>query len=123
MNLQEINELSKNSELRKRVKSAILVAATQISGEDPTTVTPALTAIQAQKRHSRATLVINSSQKQAEVFANAISAQPGLYSTIQIGENDELVYEGTGTLDGDIQFTVNSVWDDVAGVSYEDKQP
>ena len=122
MTLEEQYDLSKNSELRKLTEAAILITATQISGEDPTNY-GGLGSVWSQKRHTRATQVINSAQSQSIIFANSVSAQVGFNSVITVDEDGSLIYEGIGTLDQDLLFTVNSVWDDVAGVSYEDKQP
>jgi len=111
-----IYALSKNAEFNKIISASIEKAASQISGED----SAPYTAIWARKRHDLASNVINDMQGYAVIFANICSAQPGLYSTITINPDGTLT--STGDIDSDTDFTVNSVWDDVAKVSYDEKQ-
>lgn len=112
------NILLLSRQIRDKVESGIALAATQISGEDPTAPVINLTAIQASKRHSLATSVLNNTQEYAKRFALPCAAQQGL--------NDEydsnLNYIGANE-DSSINFTINSVWDDMAGVSYSDLNP
>jgi hypothetical protein len=119
----DIYDLSINNEFKEIIQVAMLKAATQISGEDPTGKTD----IEALKRHNLATNAIRSTESWTIIFADTCSAQPGLYSVVSVGgtglPTDPLVYAGGDTLDNAIEFTVNSVWDDVAGVSYADKNP
>ena len=115
----EINTLAKNAEFRKIVESSIVKAATLISGEDST----ALTDSEASKRHDKATSVLNNSQSQLMGFSYAAAAQSGLNTVITIEDDQSLTYTGTGTLDSDIDFTIASIWDDMSGVSFADKQP
>lgn len=119
MSNTKIYNLGYNSELRKITEASILLAATQISGEDPS----GKTAIEASKRHSLATRVLNGSQSMAMIFAKAVAAQPGFNTVVDINSDGSLNYTGTGSLDGDLDYTVASIWDDVAGVSFADKQP
>ena len=120
----EINQLAKNPEFRKRIESAIVLAATQISGENPVKPDPApdLTVIQAQRRHNKATTVLNDSQNETPKFAYAAAAQAGLNSVIGINEDGSLNYTGGASLDGDIAFIITNIWDDMSGVSYADLQ-
>ena len=122
-NLQ-INTLAKNSELRKIIESSIVVAAVKISGENPGAVTPNLTEVQARKRHAKATSVLANSQLQAPSFAYAAASQPGLNSVITINTDGSLTYTGSNPqgLDGDVDYIIESIWDDLSGVSYEDLQ-
>jgi len=113
----DIWALSKNAEFRKIVSASIEKAASQISGENPLL----LTAVWAQKRHALATKVILNVQGYAMIFAGICSAQAGLYSTITINPDGSLT--SSGDIDSDTDFTVNAVWDGVAGISYDEKQP
>ena len=113
----DIYDLMKNAEFKQIITASIEKAASQISGENPLL----LTAIWAQKRHALATRVINDAQGYAVIFADVCAAQAGLYSTITINPDGSLT--SSGDIDSDIDFTVNSVWDDVAGISYDEKQP
>ncbi len=118
MDTLEINELAKNSEFRKRIESAIVWAANQISGEDSTS----LTEIQAQKRHNKATTVLNGSQVETPKFSYGAAVQSGLNTVIEINEDGSLDYTGGGTLDSDIAYVITTIWDDMSGVSYADLQ-
>jgi hypothetical protein len=115
----EIYELGYNQNFKENIQVAILKAATQVSGEDPSGMSDE----KRDKRHNLATAVIGSPGGYSIIFANICAAQSGLYSVITVEEDDSLTYTGGGTLDGDIEFTVDSVWDDVAGVSYVDNNP
>ena len=119
MDNEEIWVLSRNSEFQKRIGSSIAKAAAAISGEDPAPYTQ----IWVDKRHKLATSVINSNGTYTKTFSINSAAQSGLNSVITINVDGSLQYTGVGTLDADIDFTVISLWDDVAGVSYDDKQP
>jgi hypothetical protein len=122
MDNKQIYELSVNNEFNQRISSSIAKSANNISGEDPSSY-GGVGSIWANKRHQLATNVINTPKSFAKIFALQAAAQPGLNSVITIESNGSLTYTGAGTLDNDIDFTVNSLWDDVAGVSYEDKNP
>jgi hypothetical protein len=115
---KHIYDLGINSELRKLTEGSIMVAATQISGEDPA----GKTTIELAKRQSLANRVISGSQRQAIIFAKAVAAQAGFYSVVTIEASGSLTYTGTGTLDSDLDFTVSSVWDDIAGITFADTQ-
>lgn len=121
MSNDKIYKLGMNAQLRELTEASILVAATQISGEDPSNPENPLTPVRAAKRHSLATSVCNGSQAMAMKFAKCVAAQSGFYSVVDINQDGTLNYTGGGSLDGDLDFTVNSVWDDIAGVSFDDK--
>ncbi len=118
----EVYQLAYNSEFKKRISSSIAIAASAISGEDPTSYGGAGSAW-SNKRHSLATRVINDNTGFAKIFSINSAAQTGLNTVIEINPDGSLNYIGGGSLDSDIDFTINSLWDDVAGVSYEDKNP
>ena len=112
------NILLLSRQIRDKVETGIALAATQISGEDPTAPIINLTVTQAAKRHALATSVLNNTQQYAKRFALPCAAQQGL--------NDEydsnLNYIGTNE-DNAINFTINSIWDDMSGVSFLDLNP
>ena len=111
MTNENILLLSQKDDFRKKIQSGIVLAATQISGETPTNLTDA----QAAKRQSLANNVLTNSQEYAKRFSLACAAQQGLNDSYDA----DLNYIGTNE-DSDINFTINSVWDDMAGVSYLD---
>lgn len=119
MSNTKIYQLGRNAELREITEASILRAATEISGEDPADkgVNEAL------KRHILATQVINNSQQKAIIFAKAVAAQSGFYTVVDINADGSLNYTGGESLDSDLDFTIRSIWNDVAGVSYTDEQP
>jgi hypothetical protein len=110
----KILELSNKTEFVKRIKVAYILAATNIVGENPA----AYTAIQATKRHNLATAILNDPSKYQRKFALVLAVQPGLNDKY---DPETLDYIGTNQ-DADIAFTINSIWDDMSGVSYADKQ-
>ena len=117
----EIFELSKNSEFHKRIAASVAKAANSISGEDPTSV-GGVSSNWANKRHNLATKVIFDSQGYTKIFALQAAAQSGLNTVIEIVETDgSLLYTGSNDIDNDIDYVIASLWDDVAGVSYGDK--
>ncbi|MCP4586007.1 hypothetical protein [Pseudoalteromonas sp.] len=122
MNNLEIYQLAYNSEFQKRISSSIAGAASAISGENPTSV-GGVGSSWANKRHALATRVINDNTGFTRILSFNSAAQAGLNTVVEINPDGSLNYIGTGSLDSDIDFTVSSLWDDVAGVSYEDKNP
>lgn len=115
---EKIYNLGRNAELRRITESSIITAATKISGENPA----GMGENEVIKRHSLATRVINGSQNQAIIFAKTVASQVGFYSIVDINEDGSLNYTGTQTLDEALNYTVETVWSDVAGVSYSDEQ-
>ena len=121
MDNKGIFELSVNAEFSQRIAASVAKAANQISGEDPTSY-GGVGSDWANKRHDLATRSINNSTAYSKIFSLQAAAQSGLNSVITIESNGSLTYTGGGTLDADIDFTITSLWDDVAGVSFEDIQ-
>jgi hypothetical protein len=122
MNYLQIQDLINNAEFRKRISSAISVAATNISGEDPTSV-GGQGSTWSNKRHALATGVLRDNQGYTKVFSINSATQPGLNTVIEINPDGSLNYIGGNSLDQDIEYTVSSIWDDTSGVSYDDKNP
>ena len=111
--------LGTNANFIKIVKMAILKTSSSIIGENPTTTPEIVTT----KRHSLGMAVINSTEAQAKAWALHIAAQGTISVTID-NQTAELTYTGGGTsLDSDIEFTVSSLWNDRAGVTYSELNP
>lgn len=88
--------LANNEDFRKRIEVAIITAAVDINGE-----TPSGNANIDGKRKALALSIINSPSSYVERFAKSVVTNVA----ISVSSND-----------GDIQFTVNSVWNDIAGI-------
>lgn len=93
--------LAVNAAFRDRVKVATVIAAVAIQGE----AVGAFSEQQYQKRQRLSSRVLTNPAGPLESFVWAVTANAAITS---------------GSTDGDIQFTVNSVWDDVAGVDAGD---
>ena len=91
-------DLSQDAIHRKRVQIAMAVAATQIGGE----AQASFTVEQWDKRAQLAADVLRDPLAWIDKFA------------IAVGSNAVIV---VGSTDNDIQFTVDSIWDDMAGVT------
>lgn len=90
--------LAANPDFQLRVKVAIATAATQVAGEAQGQLSAAVYA----KRQTLAFDVLRDSPRWVERWAWAIVSNPAI--------------TGAST-DSDIQFTVNSMWNDLAGVT------
>lgn len=84
-----------------RVRVAVVSAAKDVMGESKGSKTDAAFA----KRQSFAHVVLSNSAGYLDRFVWAVVANPAITATSD---------------DSDIQFTVNSVWDDLAGVTITD---
>lgn len=106
-----------NPDFIQTVKIAILKTATSIAGEDTTSMQP----IVATKRHALTQQVFQSPEVQAAKFALHLAS----LGTIDVTAlpDGTLTYNGGSTLDNDVEFSVVSVWDDRAGVTYGDLNP
>jgi len=91
--------LSKNETFIKKTETLMLKAANSIVGET------GLSAIVLQKRANLAAKVYYDISAYKRIFASLIAAQ----GTLTLASSDN-----------DIEFTINAVWNDLAGVSYED---
>lgn len=105
MTLAQAVTLANDQTFIDRVTAAAVAAALQIQGE-----APGNTPTRAAKRSDLATAVLADPAGQSSRFARAVAAN----STIQSS--------GTEAPDGDIEFVIAAVWDDLAGVRYEDTQ-
>lgn len=90
--------LAANADFQLRLKVAMATAATQISGEAKASLTDAVYA----KRQALAAGVLLEPARWVERFAWAVT------SNVAINAQSS---------DSDIQFTVNSMWNDLAGVT------
>lgn len=93
--------LAVNTAFRDRVKVAMVTAAVQVQGEDDSSYTEQ----QYQKRQKLAQSVIRNLNGMLDQFVWVVVANAAI--------------TGSST-DGDIQFTVNAAWDDIAGVDAGD---
>lgn len=96
MSYLDAANLANDLDFRKKVIVAIVTASTNIIGETPSD--------NPQKDSARKALgiqVINNPNAFVDRFALAVVANPAISEI---------------SSDSDIQFTVNSIWDDVAGV-------
>lgn len=101
----EIWTIADNLEFQSRVRAAAVKVATAVSGEAIGTFTEA----QSIKRQTLA----NSVLKGGENWFNW---------SIAVANNPTVQANGTAAPDNDIEFTVTSLWDDMAGVSTIDLQ-
>ncbi len=110
MALLDDNALQQTPNFRRKVKIAMVKAANAITGEAANP--PTLTQAEVDKRHTLAQEIYRSVGTDAAFdymtvrFANACAAQ---------GTLTEL------STDNDIEFTVNAVYDDLAGITALDK--
>jgi hypothetical protein len=113
--LQDRLSLTKEPDFRQRIRMAMVSAAVDVQGE--ATDSPGMTPAKYTKRQTLATKVITTAGegtpdedlKRMFVFACANNTLADTYVTAE--------YNAESIPDGDIQFTVNSVWDDCAGVT------
>lgn len=101
MSLVQQYSVATDETFRQRVQVAMVIAARDIQGE----AIGAVSVAHYQKRQQLARSIILGPLGYVERFAWLCAANPGLI--------------GTPT-DSDIQFTVNTVWDDAAGVDATD---
>lgn len=98
------------SDYRSRVEQAIAKAALDIKGENPTAFKPE----KAQKRNALADLVLNSPEAYSARFGRAIA--------LTFNWNGQPERNGNIT-DQQIYDTAAAVWDDIAGITYDEAQP
>jgi hypothetical protein len=94
--LIEIADLAAYPPFRRRVRAAMTVAAVSVAAEQPDSGQPERSNL----RRSLATNILARLDDHEERFAHAVAANPVITS---------------GSSDNDVQFTVNSVFDAVAG--------
>lgn len=93
----EVIATAENQEFQSRVKAATVKSAIAIVGEAIGSMTEAQTL----KRQNTATAVLQNAQNWLN-WALAVASNPAI---------------SLGSTDGDIEFTVNSIWDKMAGVT------
>ncbi|GII89629.1 hypothetical protein Ssi03_76190 [Sphaerisporangium siamense] len=93
--------LAADATFQLRLKVAMATAATQIAGEAKAQMSDAVYA----KRQALAADVLRQPAKWVESFAWAVTSNAAITAA---------------SLDSDIQFTVNSMWSDIAGVTGTD---
>lgn len=108
MSLQQQADVSQDALFQGRVRMSTYRAANAIVGEDWHTA--GYSEAKANKRHDLGVLVLSGSKSALTSFYNAVAAD--------IGNVDD---QATLT-DMQIDTSVDSVWDDIAGVSYDDNQ-
>lgn len=99
----EIYAMSIDQNLQYRIRAIMIKSALSISGEP----IAAMTAIQTLKRQQMAHQILNGGGNM-----NAWS--------LAVCNNPTVAAAGLNVVDGDLEFTVNSVWDDMSGVTTED---
>lgn len=104
MSLESNYDLAQNDLFRKRIKVAAINAAGNVSSE---AFDPAYLSYH-QKRSIHATSILNSPD---------IWVDPYAFACVSRGTLSE------GSTDGDIQFTVNAVFDSLAGIMMSEKPP
>jgi hypothetical protein len=102
--LQQIYDTSRDQPFRQRCEGAILKAAEDIVGEDYATLL--FSKEKADKRNAVGVAVLNGNVRTLDSLIKAVAAD--------IGE----VADPATLTDGQIDTSVASVWDDVAGVMF-----
>lgn len=97
-------DLAQDANFRSKVKSLMLKSAIAVCGEDPTNKSTAFI----QKRANAANFTIYNQGKAMDIFSHLVTANGTL--TIDSSDND-------------IEFTINSLWDDYSNVTYNEAQP
>ena len=115
MDYTQLEKLAVNPKFLRVVKVAITRAASQIANES----NAAMSVEMYNKRHSLAMSVLANPEGQTKLFG-LHCASLGTLGIEVVG--DELSYTGTETVDNDIQFTVNSIWNARAGVTFIELQ-
>jgi hypothetical protein len=104
--IEQVNN-TQDGDLRRRIRMATVIAAVNVQGEAPAAHSPAFL----QKRADLAKRVLDSAgagtatDQVAAAFVWAVCANVAINAQ---------------SLDSDIQFAVNAVWSDVAGVTGSD---
>lgn len=99
-------QLSLDPTFKSRTESLLKKVATQIQGESPTAQNPQAAV---DKRGILAVKILNDlTGQESQKFSDAIASQ----GTLTISSDDS-----------DIEFTINVVFNDIAGVTYADLNP
>lgn len=94
-----------NPDFKARIKVLLIGSCIDIIGEDPANKSTAYI----EKRHSLAVQILNNPEFFIERFAFAV-----------VSYNSSIIT--TESSDSDIQWTVNTVFSDIAGVTYAESQ-
>jgi hypothetical protein len=108
MSLQQQSDVSKDVLFQGRVTMSTYRAANSIVGEDWQTL--GYTEAKANKRHDLGVLVLSGSKSALTSFFNSVAADVGDVT------DQSLIADAT------IDTSVDSVWDDIAGVTYAENQ-
>ena len=109
MSLQQQADVAVDPLFQGRCKSSTFRAANAIVGEDWQTLN--YSQAKATKRHQLGVDVLGGSQGAMQSFYSSVAAQIG-----------DVADQSTLT-DGQIDTAVDSVWDDIAGVTFEENVP
>ena len=111
----DLHEVGAHQDFISIVKMAILKKASGIKEENPALIN----ASRAIKRQQLAVSVLNSIDYNAIVFAFHAASKGGSAIVVTDGE---LIYSGAGTIDSALDNIIDGLWDDRAGVTYEEMQ-
>ena len=111
--MEQETKLITSSEFIEKVGIKLIATAIAIVGEDETGHTPEYI----DKRNVLGVSVLNDlDTNNLMKFVRACACQSGLSSVITVAANGSLTYTGSGTLMGDIEFTIISVFGKIAGL-------
>ena len=123
MTNSQSTKLAQNSDFRTSVIGSITSAAHAVVGEDPTLL-GGVGSVWANKRHELAFAIINFVNDKAAIFAQACAVDDNFNKNITFDENDFIIWGGAvDGFDGALDLLVLELFDNVAGVSYADKNP
>lgn len=108
MSLQQQAAVSQDPLFQGRVKTSTFRAANAIVGED--WVTAGYSQAKADKRHQLGVTVLGGSQGAMQSFYSSVAAQVG-----DVADQSTIP-------DATIDTSVDSVWDDIAGVTFAENQ-
>ena len=108
MSLQQQADVSADPLFQGRVRMSTYRAANSIVGEDWQTA--GYSQAKANKRHQLGVTVLGGSKGALQSFYDSVAAQ--------IGD----VADQSSLTDGQIDTSVDSVWDDIAGVTFDENQ-
>jgi len=112
-NLLATAALASDPDFRTRVAAAVVAAALNVSGEGRDDSRPNWETT----RQAYATTILRAPLANLDPFVWAVASNPSISTTYQNNGNSESVP------DGDIEFTVASVWDDVSGAAVVVESP
>jgi len=113
MTYTQLEKLAINPTFKAVVKIAVTKAANDIAFESDA----AMSLEMYNKRHDLAMSVLANPVGQTDLFALHCASLNTILCEVVDGE---LVYTGSQTVDNDVQYTVNSIWNARAGVTYSE---